>query len=386
MRSIVFAVLATCSFITYLDASQSRSSNTNNQPKNIKGATGYHLNANPPNNAYCKKNCPQSGGKFEVDASVYYFQSKLGGNEQFIIDASNNTLLKGILPISGGLESIELDPGWGFSVGAGYTMCPCLDYWKFHLGYQRLTTSGRQISSVNNPQSLIPFANNMILSESLLTSENSIFTFCLEAKADNRFRYNAFDISLARNCFLTARLILTPVTSIRAAFIDYKQEVSFTGGTPLETLAGLDTQIVQVTDNNDFWGVGPSLAIDANWYLLKNLSLISKLGTTFFYGGLDVHHKEQLIDQNGNVSAIGNVKLRNHKFQYVPSILLDLGLTYEKDFSKGCRFEASLAYSTEYFWHYCQIMRFSGIYSGVYLPFSEDLAIQSGKLSFALIF
>lgn len=353
------------------------------QPTNIKGHPGHHLNANVSPEAYCPKKRPSNNGRFLLDASLYYFRPQIGGDEVVYTNSGASPYLP---PLSGSIESANLGGGWGFDVGIGYETCPCLDHWKFRLGYTRLTTSNTNTTKLQGEQTqLIPLMGNHGITQNPDGIGLQYFRFCDRAKVYSSFNFNSFDVSLTRGCFVTKRLVLTPGTAVRGALITHNQDVWYTGGTPITgsgliSRLGLGEETVQITDKSDFWGIGPAVSIDANWYVSENFSLVSKLGSTFFYGRFGVTHKEHYT-----ASEVNTINLRAGKFQYLPSAMLDLGLAYDVHFSKGCRFEASLVYGTEYFWNYNQALKVNNEL-GRYAPSSQDLAIQSGKLSLGLIF
>lgn len=98
-----------------------------------------------------------------------------------------------------------------------------------------------------------------------------------------KIKYDVIDLTLGRSFCMTPCLYLKPFFGLRAARIHQRLE------SHLETfftaaVIGDNTVVTDKNDKEDFWGIGPQIGIDADWYLGCNFSLYGSFAVVTYYG------------------------------------------------------------------------------------------------------
>lgn len=97
-----------------------------------------------------------------------------------------------------------------------------------------------------------------------------------------KIKYDVVDLTFGRRFCVVPCFYLQPFIGVRGIQIHQKLK------SHLETIftssAGTTTVFTDKHDKEDFWGVGPQLGLNADWYLGCNLSLYGSFAVVTYYG------------------------------------------------------------------------------------------------------
>lgn len=136
--------------------------------------------------------------------------------------------------------------------------------------------------------------------------------------------YDTLDLIFGRRCCVAPCFYFKPFIGLRGALIHQ------TLTSHLETL--FTTSVVNntvITDKNDkerFWGIGPELGVEANWYLGCDFSVYGNFDFVTYYGG--VKSKNYDVDIFPTTVSISNGK-HNHCFSTIGTDMA-IGLRWDK--------------------------------------------------------
>lgn len=98
-----------------------------------------------------------------------------------------------------------------------------------------------------------------------------------------KIKYDVIDLTFGRTFCLTSCFYLKPFIGLRGAQIHQRLkshlETLFTS-----SLIGNNTVFTDKDDKEDFWGLGPQIGLNADWYLGCNFSLYGSFDVVTYYG------------------------------------------------------------------------------------------------------
>lgn len=104
--------------------------------------------------------------------------------------------------------------------------------------------------------------------------------------------YDVIDLTLGRSFCVAPCFYVKPFIGVRGARIHQKLR------SHLETLftavIGDNTVFTDIDDKENFWGIGPQIGLDADWYLGCNFSLYGSFAVVTYYG--DVKGRSHHVD------------------------------------------------------------------------------------------
>lgn len=115
-----------------------------------------------------------------------------------------------------------------------------------------------------------------------------------------RLKYDTIDLTIAHNFYPCHRFLVKPFLGLRGAIIKQKLEShletikTFVSATPT-------TISTDLNDKEKFWGVGPEIGLEADWYVGWDLSLYAMFDAVPYYG--NVHNKNHSVDDLSSLSA-----------------------------------------------------------------------------------
>jgi len=127
-----------------------------------------------------------------------------------------------------------------------------------------------------------------------------------------KIRYDAIDLTLAERFCVTPCFYVKPFIGLRA--VQIHQSLHSHLETLVTSLVGSNTVLSEMDDKENFWGVGPEVGIEADWYLGCNLSVYGCFDIVTYYG--DIRGKNHDTDLFTTTESIANVK-RNHCFNSI---------------------------------------------------------------------
>jgi hypothetical protein len=117
--------------------------------------------------------------------------------------------------------------------------------------------------------------------------------------------YDTIDLTIAHNFYPCHRFFVKPFIGLRGAIIHQKLESNLvTTKTDIEQV--VTTITTKLDDKEKFWGVGPELGIEADWYLGWDLSVYAMFDAVPYYG--NVHSKNDDVDTILSTKNINDIK------------------------------------------------------------------------------
>jgi hypothetical protein len=98
-------------------------------------------------------------------------------------------------------------------------------------------------------------------------------------------RYDTIDLTFGRRCCVAPCFYFLPFVGLRGLYV-YQSlhsdlEATFTAG-----VVGNNTVFTEKSDKETFWGLGPELGVEADWYLGCNFSLYASFDFVTYYGNI----------------------------------------------------------------------------------------------------
>jgi hypothetical protein len=287
---------------------------------------------------------PEVDGKgWFITADVLYWHAKVGGTEFAYTD--NDPVAA--LPMKGRTKDMEFDWDWGFRVGAGYNFQH--DGWDVHAQYTYFNSDGSESTSAGLNSIIVPLRG----SANILNNGN-IFAYCTSAKSQYDFDYQAVDLDLGRAYFLSEKFSVRPYAGLKSAWLDQEQITRYNGGEPSNNLYGVGANTVHVTEDCDFWGLGPRAGLDAKWHLGYGVSIFSNVAAALLYGYFDVDHRERYSETKDK----SRIRLHANKHAFSPTVQFQLGLRYDAYVHDNKQhIGIGLGFEAQYWWRQNQMLK-----------------------------
>jgi len=319
-----------------------------------------------------------NGYNWFVMLDVLYWRTKLGGTEYAYTDQDPTASL----PIKGRTKHMEFDWDCGLRVGLGYNFD--YDGWSLSGQYTWFDTSGSDSTRAGLNSSVVPLRG----SSSIAGTANGIqdfFVFCTSAKSQFDMSYQAIDVELGRDYYVSSKLALRPFWGVKTAWIDLEQTTRYTGGNPTggnDSILGLSRNTVHIRENSDFWGVGPRTGIDTRWYLGEGFSIFGNIAGALLYGYFDVDHKERFTASNDF-----RIRLHADRHAFSPTVQYQMGLRWDSYFHNNKHhFAVGLGFEGQYWWRMNQMLKIDDATTLKYERYSEDLSTYGLTLDMKLEF
>lgn len=206
-----------------------------------------------------------------------------------------------IIAPAGNEQSIQVlgvpfdwDPG--FRIGAGYRSET--NHWDSVIYYTWYKTQGRDQVSATSGGVHSPNLGNFFVGDTDATGLSG--PYYKSAGIEWNFLFNTFDWELGRTFYFEKKYTLRPSIGLKAAIID--QAINSNWVDPIGNLPPTPfTSATEDLDNN-FWGLGPSLGLNASWILYHSsnhaLSLVGDFSGAFLWGQWqfsDVYHNDEPV-------------------------------------------------------------------------------------------
>lgn len=144
-----------------------------------------------------------------------------------------------------------------------------------------------------------------------------------------KIKYEVLDLTLGRTFCVVPCFYVQPFIGMRAAWI-HQSLKSHLRTLFTSSLIGDNTVFTDKDDKERFWGIGPQIGIEADWYLGCNFSLYGSFAVVTYYG--DVRSKNFNVDTFTNTISVCNGK-RKHCFN---NIATDAAIGIRWDASTFC--------------------------------------------------
>ena len=340
----------------------SRVSELENQMSQV--ATQTAMDTFGANTASARPNV-KDGIQWFITFDALFWRTKIGGTEYAYTDQDPAATL----PVKGRTKHIEFDWDWGIRAGLGYNFD--YDQWDVKAQYTWWDTNGSDSTRAGLNSSIIPMRGSSQLIEDPTTGQTEQFLFCTSAKSQYDFSYQAVDLELGRDYYVSSMLSLRPFWGLKTAWMDLEQITRYTGGDTQDGFLGLGRNTVHVKEDSDFWGIGPRTGVDTRWYLGEGFSIFGNVALAALFGFFDVDHKEKY-------SAISTNRIRLHanRHAFSPTIQYQVGLRYAS-YVLERRYHISIgaAFEGQYWWRQNQMLKIDDAAVLRYERYSEDLAM-----------
>ncbi len=262
----------------------------------------------------------------------------------------------GSFPIEGDIRHFDFKWEPGFKVGAGYVFEH--DAWEGYAEFTYFRTHANNSSNTHFPN-LFPLVGD----ETLILNSS---------KGHWSVNFYKLDAVIGRNYFVSRYLALHPYFGLGSAWISQDRHFHFRTNNLYQ---------IKIKSENDFWGIGPRLGINMQFYYSKNFSCFGNVSGDLLWGEFNVKESEK-----DRTSGIEFYDLRYNLDRAVPTIAFQAGMVYEDNFADDLyHFMVKASYENQYWWRQNQLPLFdSGANS--FHRVSEDLSMQGFTLEFRLDF
>lgn len=314
---------------------------------------------------------PEVDGKgWFITFDLLFWRTKIGGTEFAYTDQDPIARL----PVKGSTKQMEFDWDWGIRVGLGYNFEH--DGWDVRGQYTWWDGDGSSSTRAGLSSSVIPLRGSAFLTD--LPQTNVVetpFLFCTSAKSLFDVDYQAIDLELGRDYYITSTLSFRPFWGLKNAWIDLEQKTRYTGGGQLPnnqgvSPLGISGNTVHVKETSDFWGIGPRTGVDSRWYMGQGFSIFGNLSGALLWGYFDVDHKEKY-------SAIeaSRIHLHANRHAFSPTLQFQLGLRYDTYlYEHRNHLGIGIGFEGQYWWRQNQMLKVNDSSEVKYDRYSEDLA------------
>lgn len=254
---------------------------------------------------------------FAAHLDVLYWHAKANGT----IYGYRSEKPQGESPIQGPIEELKFNWDWGFRLGGEYNLS--YDGFSLELLYTHFNTNK---TNANHGKVISPFI-----------PVKSIYLFnryVTEAKSTGDISLNSLDFQLSRETFLSPFFTFSPYAGLKNSWLRFKQNTSYSGGSYL----GVNS--VYVKDKTNFWGIGPKIGSNMQWFIGNGFNIFGDLYCALQYGIFNVSYEDRLSN-----SSTDQVKLKSQSHQFSPLLSIALGGSWGSYINQCAQFlEFSLAY------------------------------------------
>lgn len=268
--------------------------------------------------------------------------------------------------VDGTLKDTRFDWAWGFKVGLGYFAEH--DLWDTGFGFTWFRDHASRSVSATSPNFVIPEHGN-----SRTLEVDSDYTTVSDSW---KLHYYDLDWQVGRNFFVSKYLALRPYTGVTTTWL-YNTRLDH---------AFNSTSNFHVHDKDNFWGIGPTMGLDAKMYFGKNFSLFAGTSGSLLWG----NHCVDSTSTNVTTGLVDdNVKANFHRI--MPVLNLALGLGYDTNFySDNFNFGIKVGYESHYYFGANQMVKWE--YDGTSAEFARtsrvngDLMLHGFNVNLAFSF
>lgn len=232
----------------------------------------------------------------------------------------------------------QYDPG--FKVGLGGNLP--YDGWDLYLNWTHLHTHPTSSLTSDNRNIVAFFIGNLNSTDDFVGDK---------ASGSWNLMFNMLDFDWGRRFFLSETLTMRPSFGGKVAWIHQKIRYKLVGverrgvGTPL------DNQFFHW--NNDFWGIGPYLAMNVKWTFIWGFGIYGELSGALLWGEFKQRVKSlshQIDDQSNQVITVRD-RVQHDTHRVRPTLKAFVGLDWERCIiPKWLSLNFRIGYETQYFW------------------------------------
>ncbi|MBI3236493.1 MAG: hypothetical protein HYZ48_02120 [Chlamydiales bacterium] len=169
------------------------------------------------------------------------------------------------------------------------------------------------------------------------TPESTTSIFCNRSHIDWRMQFNALDLELGRNFYISNNITLRPHIGFKFGWISQHYHIKYKGFS-YGSSDGTDTGRYTIRNKQEFFGAGLRGGIDTVWYFVKHFGFYGDLSISTLWSDFHVHRKDSVSDPVGDVvipSKIHNLRLKDSIHNLTEVLELGFGMRYDTTFFEG---------------------------------------------------
>lgn len=237
---------------------------------------------------------------------------------------TNDNFLSGRSKVKG----LEFKWDWGVRVALGANLA--YDGWDAYATWTWFRThANRNVTAASN-QFLTPeFLNNEAGRVGTFTGPASQLQGLLSnASSHWKLRYNALNLEVGREFFVSKWLVLKPHGGLTTAWIRQKDTLAYNGFVVGAVATPNPVSSASVFMKNNFWGIGLRFGLETQWGIGCGWSIFGDASASLLYGYFKVNHSESDVLVSG---VVNNPLYTLANFYHVDRFITDFiaGLRYD---------------------------------------------------------
>lgn len=278
----------------------------------------------------CKKNSPR------ITADFLYWYAEQNGEEYASTGTAitvpgtidpNTELIAGSIGGAGRIYSP--DPTWnpGFRVSFGWSLPN--DAWRLCSEYAFLFARAEgDINSGDLNAGIIPLfsyiPNNSVLSSTIAISSMGGDGFISSASSQWSLQFNTISLEVERFFLLSRRLSIAPRLGLLGSWQTEKSRVLYKASSDLSpgVFLGSNRSVFDQT----FWGFGPRVRCDCEWFCWRSLSLYGNIGASVLWGAFDANAKAYDTNIDAGYSDVLIANQTNFLYTLNPVVQAAIGV------------------------------------------------------------
>ncbi len=181
----------------------------------------------------------------------------------------------------------EPDFEWesGFRLGLGYNIPH--DRWDLYISWIDFEAEADDHVEVDSDDGLFPYW--------AYPSGPAGDLFFPKANAHWHTDLDVIDVELGKSYYVGKRTSLRPHLGLRGFWIDQHYHIQYQGATVPILLTTLNDSIKM---HNNYWGVGPRVGLNMEWWLGNAFQVYGQAAISLVYGEFEIHQKEEFPDSD----------------------------------------------------------------------------------------
>ncbi len=272
-------------------------------------------------------------GGFSIEGEFLWWRAQMD-NLDYALNAGSTISIAPPIVFSARTREpdFSFDPGVRASIGYDFGQ----NNWDVFLRWTYHYTSVAD----NTGSTAIPAG---LISTKDFLSQNGIpaLSFSSTGKAKWQNRLNMIDFEMGYDYCVGNRFSLRPFMGVKGAWLDMDYRTTYrTVTSPAGTFSN-----VHVTQDMDFWGVGPMVGIEGFLHMGWGFSIYSQSSAAFIYGEYDSRYKQ-------TTSAGGRIVVNHDNFTRQRAIgAIAIGLEWARCFANRYLLSLHVGWEGQYFWN-----------------------------------
>ncbi len=230
----------------------------------------------------------------------------------------------------------QYDPGFKLGIGCNFHR----DVWDIFFNWTWLQSNLTDKQHTHTPK-LATFLGNIVPQESSINLTHQF-------KARWHFDFDALDLELGRNFYISKYISIRPFAGLKGSLIKHNLEMTYV--TPIDP-AGTSLQSSMHSQYKDhIWGIGPRLGINSRWVLgQSNFAFLANAAGSIIWEDFHPSSSTNYLNAQGAPVRIG--KMHGHQQELNPVAEVFLGFDWGRCLRKHFYVNLSAGYEMQYWWN-----------------------------------